>query len=698
MQSDRMHTSHDGLADLPQAAEILCVSVATLRNWTAQGLIPIKSVLGRTKYYDIEALRMLKEDIAEGRVAKLDKRRNKSARRETYIPPENVSDTNTLAAITQWVRAVSSSDQLVFMMYEAALQLLVSRGHLQKAKGIVETSLLQLVSKQLFDLGPYEPLFRDCPLDQLMKRSPKDDSLFEVMRQHPLHYSPDEDPLGLLYMGMSQFNNRRGVGLFYTPHSLVDKLSTVALHQVTPSKFPRTLDPACGSGKFLVMVYRKLFSQSVMEGMEPFTAHRHLRSSLVGFDIDPISVWLCKVNLSLEAPTIINPADCHFHIYTQDALKRSDRPIPYQEQFDLVIGNPPWGSKHLLSSQELDFYLTASAHDTYSLFMERSLHALRQRGILAMLVPDSWLYVNKHLATRSLMLHHTSILYLGLTGNAFSSIMAPSILLVAKNSVKDANLQIQVESMPPLQPYTIPQKRFLANPGLLMNLHTQDQSHLILEKMRKTPGVMLLKDQADFALGIVTGNNQAWVNTERCDDCVPIFKGLHIYKFGIKKSDLTISLSALPKFQQVAPLAIFCAKEKLVYRFIHRQLIFAYDDRGIYTLNSANILIPRIPDVSHKYILAVLNSRATQFFYQSSFHSVKVLRTFLEAIPIPVCSPSEQALITSFVDQLMQVDQKSDKRDIYMQIEERIFALFDFTAKEKSIVLKETESCFKWLI
>ena len=697
MQNDSPNSSRPSLADPNQAAEVLSISVATLRNWTAQGLVHVRSVIGRTKYYDREELYTIKEQIDNGKVAKLDKRRNKSARRESYIPMENVSDPGILATITIWIESVATPDQLPLMLREAALQLFISRGHLQAPDVTYDESLVQLALQQVFSMGPYAPLFLDGLTEEHAILSMEDEKLLRVMRQHPLRYSPDEDPLGLLYIGISQLSDRKGMGQYYTPDSLAKKLSSIALHQLDHRLCPRALDPACGSGKFLVILYRTLFDRIAKSGIDPLEAHRQLQECLVGYDINPVSVWLCKINLALEAPTVQDPSDCQFRIYTKDAMKISDGSSPFHEPFDLVIGNPPWGSKHRLSLEELDDYQTASAHDTYSLFMELSIHALKQNGILALLVPSSWLYVNKHLVTRSLMLLQTSIAYIGLTDNAFSSIMAPSMLIVARKVQHAPCEQIHIENMQSPPSYTISQKRFLANSGLLMNVQTQDPAQKVLDKMRKTHGAAFLKNQAVFALGIVTGNNKAWVSTAVCDDCVPVFKGLHIYKFGLKKSDLTIPLSAIPKFQQVAPLELFRAKEKLVYRFIHNQLIFAYDEEGVFTLNSANLLIPLVPNVSIKYLLALFNSRTAQFFYQSSFHSVKVLKSFLEAIPIPICSQAEQSLITSYVDHLILADSGDEKRDTYMQIEAMIFELFQLTAKEQALVLSLTKNSLKWI-
>jgi hypothetical protein len=92
-----------------------------------------------------------------------------------------------------------------------------------------------------------------------------------------------------------------------------------------------------------------------------------------------------------------------------------------------------------------------------------------------------------------------------------------------------------------------------------------------------------------------------------------------------------------------------------VYRFINKDLIFAYDKDGMVSLNSCNILIPKLPGLDIKYILAVLNSSPAGFYYKKSFNSVKVLRSHLEQIPIPVVSKDEQAKIIELVDRIMDL-------------------------------------------
>ena len=67
--------------------------------------------------------------------------------------------------------------------------------------------------------------------------------------------------------------------------------------------------------------------------------------------------------------------------------------------------------------------------------------------------------------------------------------------------------------------------------------------------------------------------------------------------------------------QQTAKEEYYRAKEKLVYKFISKKLVFAYDNTGSLFLNSANILIPSIPNMSIKTVMAFLNTPLYQFLY-----------------------------------------------------------------------------------
>ena len=115
--------------------------------------------------------------------------------------------------------------------------------------------------------------------------------------------------------------------------------------------------------------------------------------------------------------------------------------------------------------------------------------------------------------------------------------------------------------------------------------------------------------------------------------------------------------------------------------------VFAYDNTGLLSLNSCNILIPQIPGLSVKYVLAVLNSSVAQFFFEKKFHSVKVLRSLLEQIPIPMADEETQTLIVELVDKLMVLEDATQEfKETYFLLDYRIAELYHLTAEEYKII------------
>lgn len=131
-----------------------------------------------------------------------------------------------------------------------------------------------------------------------------------------------------------------------------------------------------------------------------------------------------------------------------------------------------------------------------------------------------------------------------------------------------------------------------------------------------------------------------------------VLKGTDICKYHINPAKQYLRFEP-EQFQQVAPLEIYRAPEKLLYRFISNQLVVAYDDRQMLSLNSCNIVIPKIEGMQIKYILAILNSSVSQFVYQKEFHSIKVLRAHMEHIPIPRVGKAIQNEIIAMTEPLI---------------------------------------------
>jgi hypothetical protein len=122
--------------------------------------------------------------------------------------------------------------------------------------------------------------------------------------------------------GESKGNARKTTGSYYTPDSLVQVLLDSALEPViadTIAKNPdkpveallglSIVDPACGSGHFLLAAARRLAShvaRSQANGTPTAAEYRHALRQVVarciyGVDLNPMAVELCKVSLWMEA-------------------------------------------------------------------------------------------------------------------------------------------------------------------------------------------------------------------------------------------------------------------------------------------------------------------------------------------------------------------------------------------------------------
>jgi hypothetical protein len=419
-------------------------------------------------------------------------------------------------------------------------------------------------------------------------------------------------------------------------------------------------------------------------------AEKHLlQECLVAYDIDEIAVTLAKINLELlrEAPT---PPLINYQIECLNALKYYS---PFFNErhtgnYDLVIGNPPWG--YSFSQEEIDLFkgqfITAQASlESFCLFLEYGLSLLKPNGILSYVLPESLLNVQLHTPIRKFLLETTEILNIEILGQQFSKVFTPTLALMLRNSKNFSRHAHIIKVFTEDRVQSISQQRFYENDMYIFNVKASTLEDQIIEHMKSVPGVQFLKGNADFALGIVTGNNKKWVLSQPSPYAEPILRGNDLFKYNIYPRNNYIVFEP-QKFQQVAPEKFYRSPEKLVYRFINQNLVFAYDDKQTLSLNSANIVIPTLPGYSIKYLLAILNSRAAQFFHTITFSSLKVLRKHVESIPIPPCDLKEQQEIINRVDNLMNTEEEALRTDIYEQIDKKVMGLYNFNDEQQKLI------------
>src|SRR5271154_5179625 len=196
--------------------------------------------------------------------------------------------------------------------------------------------------------------------------------------------------------------SRKAAGAYYTPEPLVDYVVEHTLGPLLAGKGPgsiaqlRILDPASGTGAFLLGAYRFLsswYEQASADPDEPDgrsprrvkAFRRHLvRHCLFGVDCDAAAVRLTRTLLAGAAGELAS--DLSTTIRQGNALAGVDCPdehagaMEWQRDFpgdfDAVLGNPPWGQKAIRVSDSMKRYLrerfpsTAGIFDLFRPFVE----------------------------------------------------------------------------------------------------------------------------------------------------------------------------------------------------------------------------------------------------------------------------------------------------------------------------------------
>jgi type I restriction enzyme M protein len=123
-------------------------------------------------------------------------------------------------------------------------------------------------------------------------------------------------------------------GQFRTPRHIINFM----VECLDPQPNDRILDPACGTGGFLVSCYKHILSQHTSPGSKipgdklTHDQRQKVYSNLTGYDVTDLMVKLSKVNLFLHG--FPDPA---IHIY--DTLTNDAR---WNEKADLILANPPF--------------------------------------------------------------------------------------------------------------------------------------------------------------------------------------------------------------------------------------------------------------------------------------------------------------------------------------------------------------------
>jgi hypothetical protein len=181
--------------------------------------------------------------------------------------------------------------------------------------------------------------------------------------------------------------------------------------------------------------------------------------------------------------------------------------------------------------------------------------------------------------------------------------------------------------------------------SIFVNLNKADIG--IIEKVERLQGSDL--SQSIFGLGVVTGDNKTKLFPTQLDGMEAIYTGKEVEKYRLLPPRNYI-LFVRSNLQQVAPDEIYRAPVKLIYQTISKYLRVAIDTTGSLTSNSANIIIPKIPELDAYTILGLLNSDLYTYLHLKLFGGVnKIAKENLMALPLPKLTDEQNKNLKEYV-------------------------------------------------
>ena len=271
---------------------------------------------------------------------------------------------------------------------------------------------------------------------------------------------------------------RKAGGVYYTPRYIVDYIVEQTLGKLIDGKAPletlklRVLDPACGSGSFLIRAFERLcehWQTALIQNdklrrktdcwTDPATGDLHLTTdlkrriltaSIYGVDLDPGAVEVTQLSLYLKMlegesratlaqnrelfspdapllPPLQDNIKCGNSLIASDFSLNPDdlvrvrafdwnegfRDIMKSGGFDAVIGNPPYVRQESLKETKAYFQKTYEAFsgtgDLYTYFMERGVKLLKPGGHYSIIVSSSFLRATYAEALRETLRKHTAV-------------------------------------------------------------------------------------------------------------------------------------------------------------------------------------------------------------------------------------------------------------------------------------------------
>lgn len=234
-------------------------------------------------------------------------------------------------------------------------------------------------------------------------------------------YSFEYLPVELISRIYEEFVDQRNDAV-YTPIHLARLMVDECMPISEPKQDFKVIDVSCGSGVFLVAVFKRLVQWWQKDRFDKTGKLEYptiddlktiLRNSVHGVDIEEASVRLSVFSLSIALCDMLTPTEIWLDLRFDDLREKNIYQGDFFEylgktkkgQFDLVIGNPPFEDKKkdfkkLIAKFNIECEYHIPRNQIAMLFLQQAMQLLKPNGLLSFVMPSGPLLYNNTLEFR----------------------------------------------------------------------------------------------------------------------------------------------------------------------------------------------------------------------------------------------------------------------------------------------------------
>jgi len=541
---------------------------------------------------------------------------------------------------------------------------------------------------------------------------------------------------------------RKKMGIYYTPSYIVDYIVKNTVGEYIKDKTideildVNIVDPACGSGSFLLRAFQEVCNQieeRLKKGEKAktstFTFYNENRLSLsqkisiltnciYGVDLDEKAVELAQLNLLLRILEDETPT-AHKHLLPNlrenikcgnslidDPKVAGDKAFNWHAQFpdvfrnggfDVVVGNPPYGAE-LKEAEKISLkkrFIGDKTGNTASFFIFLGNFILKDEGNMSFIVPKQLTYTSSWIGTRKLLLNE-NLKYVIDSSEAFEDVELEQIIFIFKKQKKeDKKVIVGFSNSGRIIENTSNFKYFNEQ---RLPLWITEENYSIFEKILKNSSC--LKDIAQVNWGGLVAKHLTETKTT---DSIPCIRGREVQRYNftskyfIKKKNIDETYYVTGEkliFQRI----VCRYGEKIIANYRNARIVGTwvnddnYDDKTVTLIWNSKVNL--------KFLLGFFNSKlinwfAHRYIWNRSQLTMEFMYEYAKSFPIRLPDKKQESYITSLVDQMLMLQKKLHEgkpqgnekerleqqiKNIDYEIDQEVYKLYGLTKEEIRIV------------